>query len=280
MRRGDGAGRGGGRRLAGPDDEAAGAQWVLGFHAVLAAVEHQPRLVEVVWLLKPADARRRRVLDAARAKGVRYRLVARRELDAVAGGASHNGVAARLSAVETVEPQALLGTVAPVCLIGLDGVEDGRNVGAVVRVAAGLGIAGVVLGGPHPPPLAGAAAKVAAGTLSLVPVAHVGALGDFAVQAKDAGFWVYGAEAGAEEVSRFELPERLLLCLGAEASGLRAKTRKALDGTVGIPLAPGVESLNLAVAAGVLAWEWRRRFPLPPAQGTGERGPGTGKDVR
>jgi tRNA G18 (ribose-2'-O)-methylase SpoU len=76
-----------------------------------------------------------------------------------------------------------------------------------------------------------------------------------------------------------DLPDRLLLCLGAEASGLRAKTRRALDGTVGIPLAPAVESLNVAVAAGVLAWEWRRRHPLPPAQGTGDRGPGTGAEV-
>jgi 23S rRNA (guanosine2251-2'-O)-methyltransferase len=76
-------------------------------------------------------------------------------------------------------------------------------------------------------------------------------------------------------VDALELPERLLLCLGGEAAGLRAKTRRALDGTVAIPLASGVESLNLSVAAGVLAWEWRRRFPFLPCPGTGDRDPGS-----
>jgi 23S rRNA (guanosine2251-2'-O)-methyltransferase len=65
-------------------------------------------------------------------------------------------------------------------------------------------------------------------------------------------------------VDELELPERLLLCLGGEATGLRAKTRKALDGSVAIPLAEGVESMNLSVAAGLLAWEWRRRFARQP----------------
>ena len=105
---------------------------------------------------------------------------------------------------------------------------------------------------------------MAAGTLSLVPVAHVGSLGDFALTAKRSGFWVLGADSRGTPVDELELPERLLLCLGGEASGLRAKTRRALDGTVSIPLAPGVESMNLSVAAGVLAWEWRRRFARPP----------------
>ena len=106
---------------------------------------------------------------------------------------------------------------------------------------------------------------MAAGTLSLVRVAHVGSLGDFALAAKDAGFWVWGAEAGGTPLERVELPDRLLLCLGAEAGGLRAKTRKALDGTVAIPIAAGVESLNLSVAAGIFAWAWRRRFPAAAA---------------
>jgi 23S rRNA (guanosine2251-2'-O)-methyltransferase len=85
-------------------------------------------------------------------------------------------------------------------------------------------------------------------------------LGDFATEAKGAGFWVYGANSDGTPVGQVELPERLLLCLGGEAGGLRAKTRRALDGAVSIPIAPGVESLNLSVAAALLAWEWRRRF--------------------
>jgi 23S rRNA (guanosine2251-2'-O)-methyltransferase len=158
---------------------------------------------------------------------------------------------------------ALLELPSPVCLIGLDTLEDPHNLGAVARLVAGLGLGGIVVSGPHPPPLGGAVAKVAAGTLPLVRLAHVGSLGDFARQAKEAGFWVVGADMEGTPVTGFELPERLLLCLGAEAGGLRAKTRTALDASVAIPLAAGVESLNLAVAAGILAWEWRRRHSEP-----------------
>jgi tRNA G18 (ribose-2'-O)-methylase SpoU len=71
---------------------------------------------------------------------------------------------------------------------------------------------------------------------------------------------VFGADARGRPVDSLELPDRLVLCLGAEGAGLRAKTRSALDEVVAIPVAAGVESLNLAVAAGILSFEWRRRF--------------------
>ncbi|HVN75836.1 MAG TPA: RNA methyltransferase [Thermoanaerobaculaceae bacterium] len=245
-----------------PRPTAVGAEWIVGFHAVLAAVEREAARVEVVWVAEGTGGpRARQVLDAARAAGIRFRATPRRRLDEVAGGAAHNGFAARLAPAPFADPSSLFVLGGPACLLGLDGVEDGHNLGAVVRSVAAFDLAGVVVAGPHPPPLGGAAAKVAAGTLPLVRIAHVGSLGDFALAAKDAGFWVYGAEAGGTALDRLDFPERLLLCLGAEAGGLRAKTRKALDGTVSIPIAGEVESLNLSVAAGILAWEWRRRHP-------------------
>jgi 23S rRNA (guanosine2251-2'-O)-methyltransferase len=240
-------------------------EWVVGFHAVLAAVERERARVEVVWLAEGLSGpRARQILEAVRAAGVRYASVPRRKLDLVAGGVAHNGTAARLAPAPLADSRTLLAPPGPLCLLGLDGLEDAHNLGAVVRTVAALALGGVVVAGPHPPPLGGAAAKVAAGTLSLVKVAHVGSLGDFARVAKEAGFWVLGAESGGTPVDELELPERLLLCLGGEATGLRAKTRKALDGSVAIPLAEGVESMNLSVAAGVLAWEWRRRFARQP----------------
>ncbi len=240
-------------------------EWVVGFHAVVAALERERARVEVVWVAEGlSGTRARQLMEAVRAAGVRFASVPRRKLDGVAGGVAHNGVAARLAPAPFAEPATLLQPAGPLCVLGLDGLEDAHNLGAVVRTAAALALGGVVVAGPHPPPLGGAAAKVAAGTLSLVRVAHVGSLGDFAVAAKRAGFWVLGADRQGRPVDELELPERLLLCLGGEAAGLRAKTRRALDGTVSIPLAPGVESMNLSVVAGVLAWEWRRRFARLP----------------
>ncbi len=247
-----------------PPDADLGPEWVVGFHAVLGALEHEAARVEVVWVGEgTSGARVRRLLDAVRAAGVRYVSVPRRKLDAVSAGVAHNGAAARLAPAPLADAAALLERPGTCCVLGLDGVGDAHNLGAVVRTAAALALEGVVVAGPHPPPLGGAAAKVAAGTLPRVRVAHVGSLGDLARSAKEAGFWVLGSEAGGTPVGEVQMPERLLLCLGGEAGGLRAKTRRALDGTVSIPIAAGVESLNLSVAAALLAWEWRRRYPVP-----------------
>lgn len=261
------------RRSAGPGHAPprgrpeARQNWVVGFHAVLAALEKTPERVEVVLLAAGEGGRGRRVLEAATRRGVRVRPALRAELDEVAGGVAHNGVAARVTPVPLSDPWEWLETPAPVLIAGLDHVEDGHNLGAVVRVAAAFALAGVVLAGPHPPPLGGAAAKVAAGTLSLVRVGQVGALGDYARAARQAGFWVFGAHPRGRSIEAVELPDKLVLCLGAEGAGLRAKTRAALDEMVAIPLVSAVESLNLAVAAGILAFAWRRRFPL--AEGSG-----------
>ncbi len=237
---------------------------------MLAALGAEASRVEMVWVGEGVGGpKAREVIEAARARRVRFANVPRRDLDRVAEGVAHNGFAARVAPTPLADPEELLSVRGPACIVGLDGVEDGHNLGAVIRVAAGLGLGGVVVGGPHPPPLGGAASKVAAGCLPLVRVAHVNALGDFAVAAKDSGFWVVGADTEGEDLTHFELPDRSLLCLGAEASGLRAKTRRGIDVTVAIPLVAGVESLNLSVATGILAWEWRRRHPLRADGGRG-----------
>lgn len=243
------------------------AEWVVGFHPVLATLDRWPDRVEVIWLSADAGGGRAgRIIEAARQAGVRFATVPRRRLDEIASSTAHNGFAARVAPVPLVDSDVLLAAAGPVCLVGLDGLEDPHNLGAVIRLAAGLGLDGVVVAGPHPPPLGGAVAKVAAGTLPLVPLAHVGSLGDFARAAKDRGFWVYGADAEGDPIQEVDFAERALICVGGEATGLRAKTRRHVDVMLAIPLAAGVESLNLAVATGILCWEWRRRVrPSPPA---------------
>ena len=260
---------------------------MVGFHAVLALLEHEPDRVEVVLVGESGGGGRlHRVRELAERHGTPWRRVERRRLDEVAAGVAHNGFAARVAPTPLAHPVSLLAGEGRRCLVALDDVTDGHNLGAVLRLAAAFALDGVIVAGPHPPPLGGAAAKVAVGTLGRVAIAHVSSLGDFARAAQEAGFWVLGAAGDGTPIGEVEWPDRLLLCLGSEAKGLRAKTRAALDGTIAIPIAAGVESLNLAVAAGILAFEWRRRFPLPKGEGGEEpahpatQGRGKAKDER
>ena len=241
------------------------SEWVFGFHAVVGALQHGAARVELVCIAEGVGGKRvDEVLSLARARRVRFSTVPRRELDRLAAGAAHNGFAARLAPAPLAAVEALLAQPAPVCLLGLDGIQDPRNLGAVIRVAAAFGVGGVVIAGPHPPPLGGATAKVAAGTLPLVSVARVGSLGDLARKAQERGFVVLGADVGGQPITAVAWPDRLLLCVGGE-EGLRAKTSRFLDGLVAIPMDRRVESLNLAVACGILLWEWRRHWPWGPA---------------
>ena len=113
-------------------------EWVVGFHAVLAALERERARVEVVWVAEGlSGARARQLLEAVRAAGVRYASVPRRKLDLVAGSVAHNGTAARLAPAPFADPGALLERAGPLCLLGLDGLEDAHNLGAVVRPSAG-----------------------------------------------------------------------------------------------------------------------------------------------
>jgi 23S rRNA (guanosine2251-2'-O)-methyltransferase len=234
--------------------------WTVGFHAVLAVLE-QGRPVDALWIQRDRrDARVRKVIEAARRQGVRYDLVPRQRLDRVSDGAAHNGCGIRSAPVEfsllddVIRPQGQ-----PARLVLVDDLADPHNLGAVLRTAAALDVDGVVIAGPSAPPLAGAVAKAAAGLLGKVPVVREKVAADVLSVVRERGYWAFGADAAGTDLRKVRPSTRWVLCLGAEERGLRAKTRSRIDEFVAIPMAEGVESLNLSVSAGILLWELSRK---------------------
>jgi 23S rRNA (guanosine2251-2'-O)-methyltransferase len=230
--------------------------WTVGFHAVLGILESsQP--VDVLWIQKDRrDRRMQRIRTAARSRDVRYDLVPRARLDGVADGVAHNGCAVRSAPVAFVELDDLVragGEASRLLLV--DDLKDPHNLGAVLRTAAALSLDGVVIAGPSAPPLGGAVAKAAAGLLGRVPLARVRVAADALVHLRDLGYWAFAADAGGTPLGEVRHSQRWILCIGAEERGLRAKTRSQVDEPIAIPMAEGVESLNLSVSAGILLWE-------------------------
>lgn len=232
------------------------APWVVGFHAVLAGLEGD-RSAEQLWLQdRRRDGRLGRLESVARSHGVPVRRVPRRRLDEIAEGQPHNGCALRISPVGLRSLDELIAADGePGRLVLLDSVDDPHNLGAVVRSAAAFAIDGVIVAGPSAPPLGGAAAKAAAGLLERVPVARANVAADALRTLRDAGYWTLGAAMDGSPCTEVDPTSRWVLCLGSEHKGLRAKTRSAIDEFVAIPMAAGVESLNLSVAAGVLMYQ-------------------------
>jgi len=148
-------------------------------------------------------------------------------------------------------------------LVLLDGVEDPQNLGAIARVAETSGVAGLVLGRRHAPPLSAAAARASAGALEWLPVARVGNLAGAIAALKQDGFWVLAADSG-EGDCLFDVEPRVLrgdlvVVLGSEGRGLRPGIAGAVDHRVRIPLSGHVESLNVATAGAVVLFELARR---------------------
>jgi 23S rRNA (guanosine2251-2'-O)-methyltransferase len=235
------------------------AVWLVGFHAVLGALEGD-RPVEVVWLQQGRrDGRARRVEAAAHRRGVPVRVVPRARLDKLADGGAHTGCAARVGAVAWCAPGDLVAPDGrPGRLLLLDDVTDPHNVGAVIRTCVAFGVDGLILAGPSAPPLAGAASRAAAGLVDRIPIARTTVAADALVALRGEGYWAFGADAAGTPVAEVSVPDRWVVCIGSEERGLRAKTRSVVDEWVAVPMAAGVESLNLSVSAAVLLYELLR----------------------
>ena len=143
----------------------------------------------------------------------------------------------------------------PSRLLLVDDLSDPHNLGATLRTAAALSIDGVVIAGPSAPPLGGAVAKAAAGLLGRVPLARARVAADAISRLQRKGYWAFAADAAGTPIGQVQKVSRWVLCIGAEERGLRAKTRSRIDEFVAVPMAEGVESLNLSVSAGILLWE-------------------------
>jgi 23S rRNA (guanosine2251-2'-O)-methyltransferase len=198
------------------------------------------------------------VAQAAKAAGVPVKKVSRARVGELARGAVHQGVAARVGPYPYVDLEDLLAASDPLVVV-LDGVTDPHNLGAVMRVAEGAGASGVVIPKDRAAGVTPAAVKASAGASEHVPVARVTNIRRAIDRMKEAGLWVYAAEAGGTSYTELDLTGPVGLVLGSEGKGVRRLVREGCDGSVSIPMRGAVESLNVSVAAAVLLYEAGRQ---------------------
>jgi 23S rRNA (guanosine2251-2'-O)-methyltransferase len=233
-----------------------------GINAVLGALVGPERTLDRILIQRGRrGARLGEVREAARRAGVPVLLADAERLARLSGGSRHQGVVALPSAASYSRLSDLIAACQPRgSLILLDGVEDPRNLGAVIRTAAAVGARGVVIPEHRTAGLSPGATRTAAGALSRVPVARCRNIAHLARDLREKGFEVLGLDPrGGRPWDSVRYPDRMALVVGGEAKGLRPMARKACDTIVSVPLAEGVESLNLSVATGVVLYEALRR---------------------
>ncbi|MFD0667323.1 23S rRNA (guanosine(2251)-2'-O)-methyltransferase RlmB [Ramlibacter sp. MAHUQ-53] len=239
---------------------------LFGFHAVGVRLKTSPAsIIEVYYDNTRRDARMRQFLDRAREAGVRLIEADALRIAKLAGSHGHQGVAARVNAVENARSlDDLLDALeargeAPLLLV-LDGVTDPHNLGACLRVADGAGAHAVIAPKDHAVGVNATVAKVASGAAETVPYFMVTNLARTLGELKERNIWVIGTSGDADKtLYQVDLKGPVALVLGAEGPGMRQLTRKTCDELVSIPMCGAVESLNVSVASGVCLYEARRQ---------------------
>jgi len=239
----------------------AEAEYIHGLHAVRAAINHDVANVLEAWVEKGRkDARMSRLRDELEAQGVRVQSADRRELDKRCGGGVHQGIVIRYRGDAPLfegDLDGLLDTLdMPAFLLVLDQVQDPHNLGACLRTADAAGVHAVIAPRDRAAGLTPTVHKVSSGASRSVPFFQVTNLARTLDMLKQRGIWLVGA-AGEAEQSLFELEMDgpLAVVMGAEGEGLRRLTAESCDFLAHIPMAGGVESLNVSVATGVMLFE-------------------------
>ena len=252
-----------------PDASAADASnTVYGLNPVLEMLRAEGKQLQQITISDGArHERMKELLELAKQARIPIYRVPRNAIDRLLPGVTHQGVVARVAAARYSDADDLLDELAsqvnkgrPPLVLGLDAVEDPRNLGAILRTAECAGVNGVFIPERRAVGLTGTVAKTAAGALDRVPVARVINLVQLIEQLKQRNIWVIGAAAdGTSDYTEWDWTVPSALFLGSEGSGLHRLVKERCDALVRIPVHGKIESLNVSVATGVILYEALRQ---------------------
>lgn len=232
-----------------------------GLHSVEEALKAGKRRFDHVQVAQERnDLRLEKLVALCRQAGVRVRQESREQLTVLAKTPAHQGVVALVRPAESLAIEDLFTAASPDgsprLLLALDGVEDPQNLGALLRVADGAGVDGIVLTERRSAPLSPVAVKASAGASEHLRIARVVNLVRALEELKRQNLWIIGLdEHGTTDYDQFDLTGNCVIVLGREGAGLHDLVRRSCDHLLRIPMAGGVSSLNVSAAGAVVLYE-------------------------
>ena len=225
------------------------------------------RTINKLWVVKPEGGRIdptvARIVALAREKGVYFTEVPRITLDQMSETHNHQGVIAQCASHDYMEIEEIIRLAqekgeAPFLLM-LDELKDAYNLGSILRIADSAGVHGVIIPKHRSIGLDSMVAKASAGAIEYVPVARVTNLSQTITSLKEQGFWVAGTDAeGTIPYDKADYKGPLLIVIGSEGEGMAKNIREKCDFLLSIPMSGHVNSLNAAVAAGIVVFTAKR----------------------
>lgn len=251
-----------GRPAGKPADET---EIVLGRNPVLECLRADaPATALYVALGAEADERLTESVTMAADRGIPILEMPRHDLDRMSSNGMHQGIALQVPPYPYAHPDDLLASarndVQPALLVALDNISDPRNLGAIIRSVAAFAGQGVLIPQRRSASVTAVAWRTSAGAAARVPVARATNLNRTLKEWAAAGVQVVGLDAeGDTTIDQFDGSGPIVVVVGSEGKGLSRLVRENCDAIVSIPMAGPAESLNAAVAAGVVLAEISRQ---------------------
>ena len=251
-----------GRPAGKPVDET---ETVLGRNPVLECLRADaPANALYIALGTEADERLTESVTLAADRGIPILEVPRTDLDRLSANGLHQGIALQVPPYAYAHPDDLLASatsdVQPALLVALDNISDPRNLGAIIRSVSAFAGQGVLIPQRRSASVTAVAWRTSAGAAARVPVARATNLNRTLKEWADAGVLIVGLDAeGDTTLDEFDGTGPVCIVVGSEGKGLSRLVRDNCDQVVSIPMAGPAESLNAAVAAGVVLAEVARQ---------------------
>jgi 23S rRNA (guanosine2251-2'-O)-methyltransferase len=263
---------GGGRRLK-QKRRLADRDILYGRNAVAEALRGRRAFHRMI--VREGFDRRDRVgalVESAETRGVPVTTAEARALDDLAGSSHHQGVVLETGPFPYVGLDDVLRDADGRTILLLDRLQDPQNLATLLRTAAAVDVAGVVVQTDRSASITPAVVHSSAGVVEHVPVARVTNSGRAIQDCKDAGYWAIALEATDQALDLFsaDLPQPAVLIVGSEGAGVSVPALRAADVVVRLPMPGGVESLNAAVAGSIALYELLRRDPRGRERTTGQ----------
>jgi 23S rRNA (guanosine2251-2'-O)-methyltransferase len=245
-------------------------RWIFGVQPAREAIAvHGGALRRVIVERRAKDAEQLEgVARFAHDRGAPVERATRAEIDRLAQGERHQGVAVEAPPLRVLDDPLALLEPAPALVVALDEITDPQNFGAIVRSAVALGATGVLWPEDKSAPLSAAMARASAGAIEHARLCRVRSLPRAleALRAQCAPLAVVGLDMSGARIDEQPLDGPLVLVVGSEGKGLRRATKAACTQIVRLPMRGPIASLNASVAAALAIYEASRRRGVSSAR--------------
>lgn len=244
------------------------AKFIFGFHSIESYIKTNPTKIDRLYInMERRDKRQQDLLALAKVHNIHIEESTPAKLDSLSSKtANHQGVVAQIQPL--VQPsldeflQKIKHLNTAIILI-LDGITDPQNLGAIIRTSDCFGVNGIIIPKDNSVSYDNeVVAKVSSGAVHHIPIITVNNLSRAMEKIKEEDFWIAGTVLDENAVSLFDFKPstKLAWVLGNEGSGIRRLVKENCDYYVTIPLYGNTESLNVAVATGVVLAHTRRQL--------------------